>query len=350
MATIRLTERVAAPFAGSKVNREAGYIDDVLICGTSSLNGRDYPVSVFKRDFAKYEGKPVNCNHSREADVETRLGWFTHVRVGEDGRPRGRFNCLKAHPMYERVMEAAERNPALYGFSHVAMCRTRPGDGGREVVEAIDEVESIDLVRDPATGTTLEGKNVKISLKQFSEKFGPKLGAKRWAALEKLCEDYGAASDTTMVDSPPDDASEGDMMTSLMSALTPLIQEAFETGNSDKACSALKDFVKVHAKHTGQTTDTAQKPDDTATESKKRADVIAECEAAKLTDPPAKLVERLVRMTDKADRTDYIELTKKTLEGQGRETPQSGARPGSKPTTEATVPVDGKAFAESVRT
>jgi hypothetical protein len=147
----RITERTAAPFTDSCADREVGVIHNVLICGTASANGRDYPVSVFKRDYAKYEGRPVNCDHGREATVERRFGWFSNVRPGPDGKPRGTLNCLKSHPMYERVMEAAERNPALFGFSHVAMCRTKLGDHGREVVEAIESVESIDLVAEPAT-------------------------------------------------------------------------------------------------------------------------------------------------------------------------------------------------------
>lgn len=151
MSLQRLTERIAAPFAGCRVNRESGTISGVLICGTESANGRDYPAAVLRRDHALYEGRPVNCDHGRESTVDRRLGWFSGVAPGADGRPRGTLNLLKSHPMFERVMEAAERNPALYGFSHVAMCETRRSREGREVVEAIKSVESIDLVADPAT-------------------------------------------------------------------------------------------------------------------------------------------------------------------------------------------------------
>lgn len=148
--TQTLTERFAAPLAGSRVNREQGYIDHVLLCGTVSRNGRDYPVSVLKRDYARYEGAPVNCDHGGESTVDRRLGWISDVKPGADGRPRGRLHLLKSHPMAERVYEAAERRPSLFGMSHVAHCGTRR-IAGRETVEAINKVISIDLVADPAT-------------------------------------------------------------------------------------------------------------------------------------------------------------------------------------------------------
>lgn len=155
MSLKRLTERTSAPFTGCRVNREAGTITGVLICGTQSANGRDYPAEVLRRDHAMYEGRPVNCDHGREATVDRRLGWFSGVAPGDDGRPRGTLNLLKSHPVYERVMEAAEKNPALFGLSHVAMCETRRSREGREIVEAIKSVESIDLVADPATTKSL---------------------------------------------------------------------------------------------------------------------------------------------------------------------------------------------------
>jgi hypothetical protein len=154
VTTQTITVREDRPFAASKVNRQAGYIDGVLICGTTSRNGRDYPAAVLKRDYAKYEGAAVNCDHRAEATVERRVGWFTNVQPGTDGKPRGRLHLLKSHPMAERVYEAAERNPSLFGMSHVAVCGTTRVNG-RETVESINKVVSIDLVADPATTTGL---------------------------------------------------------------------------------------------------------------------------------------------------------------------------------------------------
>lgn len=173
MPTETFRERLAAPFtADVRVNRELGYIDNVLICGTTSRNGRDYPAEVLRRDHAKYEGVPVNADHKDAPGVADRVGWFSNVRPGSDGRPRGRLNVLKSHPMADRVFEAAERRPQLFGMSHVATCSTARRNG-RETVESINKVISIDLVADPATTTSL----YESTMKRFREEGGTMLPA-----------------------------------------------------------------------------------------------------------------------------------------------------------------------------
>ena len=354
-------------FAGGKVNREGGFIDDVLICGTSSANNRDYPTAVFRRDFAKYEGRPVNADHGREATVSRRLGWFSNVKVGEDGKPRGRLNLLKSHDLYESVMEAAERNPALYGMSHVAMCKTRRDiSTGREVVESIEEVESIDLVADPATTpgffeSRRKGKAVKISLKTFVERFGAKWGPKRWADATKLVEELGDMGDAPVMDEPPaDGGDEGDLKSGLMAALQPFLEEAFESGNSDKACSALRDFVKMHAKHTGNSADSGDKADepdgDEPTPESKQPnpwDVLRECTEAGYTPSPTEL-ETLSLQPDPAKRKAFLTEQKAKQANAKAEKPQSaprkpGADQGGKKVEEQTIPTDAKKFAASIR-
>lgn len=353
----RLTERISAPFSGSTVNREAGTIGNVLLCGFESANGRDYPAAVFKRDFAKYEGRPVNADHASAATVDRRLGWFSGVKVGEDQKPRGTLNLLKTHPLYERVMEAAERNPRLFGFSHVAYCKTRT-EHGREIVEAIDHIESIDLVADPATtGGFFEGKRVKISLNTFVAERGPKWGAKTWAAATKVVEDMGDMSDVPVMDDMPPEATDGgDLKAGLMAALMPLLDDAFESGNSDKAVAALKDFIKLHAKHTG-TAAADTTPTDTAAEEakKKTVDVLGilkECRAECGPDftPGEALLEALVAQPDAAKRKALLS-EHKSYGKAGKERVTSGGGRNTPParTEESKVPIDGKAFAEAHR-
>ncbi|HEY2910973.1 MAG TPA: hypothetical protein VGI99_12045 [Gemmataceae bacterium] len=185
----RITERTAAAFSGARIDREAGTITNVLICGTLSANGREYPAEVLRRDHGVYEGKPVNCDHSKESTVDRRFGWFSNVRPGEDGRPRGTLNALKSHPMFDRVFEAAERHPALFGFSHVAECRTSQNPAtGRERIEAITNVLSIDLVADPATTAGLFESRVSPDAAAFLESItaGPRtIGIQRPAKPAK---------------------------------------------------------------------------------------------------------------------------------------------------------------------
>ena len=370
MSVQRLTERVSAPFTGSRVNREAGTIDGVLICGFESANGNDYPEAVFRRDFAVYEGAMVNCDHGREATVDRRFGWFTGVKPGTDGKPRGTLNCLKSHPMFGRVMEAAERNPALYGFSHVAQCETARHNG-RNRVEAIKVCESIDLVAQPATTKGLfeskGGAVATISLKKFVERFGPKWGAKKWAAATKLCEDIGDTADAPVMDEPAADATEGDLKSALMAAITPMLDEAFESGDAAKVCAALKDFIKLHSKHTGKAEPKDGPPadDDAAEESKKRptlAGLLAEAKAAGIAKPTLEDAAAVEGIPTAAGRKVVFERFAATAKLTEAETPRSsGKQPGSGPApgqkktgpdgkaiTES-VPTDAKAFAASIR-
>lgn len=251
MATAkRITERVAAPLTGSKVDREKGVIDGVLLCGTTSENGRDYPPAVFRRDFAVYEGRVVNCDHAREATVDRRLGWFTDVKPdAADGRPRGRLNLLKSHPLYERVMEAAERNPALFGFSHVAYCDTTTV-GGREVVEAIRSVESIDLVAEPATTKGLfesKGGGVNTTtVKKLLEAIAARTSVDNILRLKRLAEMDGMAD--VAVPEPAADADPDDAIDSAFAGAMHAQVDAFIGGKLDLPglLAKLKELAKAH--------------------------------------------------------------------------------------------------------
>lgn len=343
--TKRLTERVAAPFVGCRVDREAGQIHGVLICGTASANGRDYPVSVFKRDFAKYEGRPVNCDHGREATVERRFGWFSHVKPGTDGRPRGTLNCLRSHPMYERVMEAAERNPALFGFSHVAICRTRPGLGGREVVEAIESVESIDLVAEPATTKGLfEG------------------------TMDATLSSAGSASSADSTN--PADGIKG----AFLQACMHLVEQGLDGEMEPKeVLGKLKEMFASHAKVNGSETEPDEDADtdtDTAADQdqdyqndgsesrrprgKALREAMAACDAAGFR--PDSIDLAIVAATAPAKRPATIERLKLAARGgrvmstgRSRIDPGLTARPGTTKTTEGMPPADGKAFAEWIQ-
>ncbi|MDY3558416.1 hypothetical protein R5W23_005509 [Gemmata sp. JC673] len=265
----RITEHVRAPFRGARPNRDAGTIDGVLICGTASANGRDYPVAVLRRDCARYEGRPVNCDHGRESTVERRLGWFTNVRPGPDGRPRGTLNLLRSHPMYERVMEAAERNPALYGFSHVALCDTRPGPDGREVVEAIRAVESIDLVAQPATTKGLfEGAPVPFTRARLVEWLAahPASTRRQLTAARRLAEIDGPdgtdGTDMPAADAPPppDAGAAAPLDAAFLAAATDELKACMAAKGDPKALgkclTKLKKMLRAHADITADDADT----------------------------------------------------------------------------------------------
>lgn len=212
--TKRLQERFALD--RDNVDRANGVIHGVLVCGTESANGRQYPWGAgLTCDPAVYEGRPVNCDHGKAATVDRRLGWLANVRVGSDGRPRADLHVLTSHPMAARVLEAAERNPSLFGLSHVAVARTRM-DRGTEIIEAIQSVESVDLVADPATTRSLyESTNAMPTFRKFLESVGTAKHAPRcrkWAASKIVREMDEMMGDmpADMPPPPPADASESE--------------------------------------------------------------------------------------------------------------------------------------------
>lgn len=353
----RLVERATAPFsAGVAVNREAGTIGNVLICGFDSANGRTYPAEVFRRDYRAYEGARVNCDHARDSTVDRRLGWFSDVRVGEDGKPRGTLHVLKSHPMADRVFEAAERNPSLYGFSHVAMCETKQ-HRGKEIVEAIKSVESIDLVADAATTRSLfEGINMPVKLSEYVAQFvrHPKATTEQIVKIKRLAEMEGMGDMAMPADTPaPTEETDpaAGISDAFKTACMHVIQQALD-GDLDpkEALSKIKSLLGSHADVNGSgdssAADDSSSSDDSTDpmpESKqKRADpwaVLSECQALEYAPTPAEL-ELLASQPDSAKRKIYVtEQKAKAANAKAEKSKSAGRTPGAAP--------GGKKVAES---
>src|SRR6185295_9697179 len=79
--------------------------------------------------------------------------------------------------------ERATKFPRSLGFSHVAVCKTKRVNG-REVIEAIQRVESVDLVARPATNAGI--KESTQQGKTMDEKEKAELLAKVTEATEKI--------------------------------------------------------------------------------------------------------------------------------------------------------------------
>lgn len=362
--TITAIER--APFASSKVNREGGYIDGVLICGVQSRNGRDYPTAVLSRDYAKYEGVVVNADHGDESTVARRLGWFSDVQPGQDGRPRGRLNVLKSHPLAEAVFEAAERNPGLFGMSHVAVCSTKRING-RETVESINRVLSIDLVADPATTKSLyesfKPMRSPMKFRAFAESVATKWPAHRPALVKFFREEM----DEMEMPEPPELEAEGpaDPVKAAFSQAMHALVDQFDAGGIDGPAlmAKLKALMKAADKmngadagYGGEPTEPVEVVEPMEMESLKKqlANVIkenAELRLAaligdtKLTDVQRKAVAAL---TDESDRKALVESFRSVAKGQQ---PKSGEQNAVKTKQQPTgsIPTEGKAFAESLK-
>lgn len=362
MAAKLITERFA--LETGKVDRTGPYpvVRDVLLCGPVSANKRRYKAEAFAGDRVKrYDGRHVFLNHGRPnqpREYQERIAVVVNPRHRADGMPIGDLAVNPKHPYAEAFLHDAEHHPKSCGMSHVAQCETkRAADGWEDVTEMVD-AESVDVVLGPATTKGLhedKGRAVdKISLKQFAEAVGPKLGPETWGALNKLCREMGDdMAAAPVMDPPAEDAGPEDLKSGLMAALQPFLADAFDTGNSEKACAALRDFVKVHAKHTGGKTadtdgdgdtagDTDGDGDGDAKESKAPtlAAVVAECKAAGLESPPVEFVADLMAVPGKDTRASLVKRFREAKANAAAEKPRSGSRPpgaaeaGAKPVAE----------------
>jgi hypothetical protein len=155
--TARIVEGLAS---GSKVDRTAGVIRGVKLIGFESRNNRIYPPKVLKEAVHLYEGAKVNIDHpergpGQERKYSDRFGAIKNVRFVEGQGLYGDFHFNPHHPMTEQVLWDAENNPEALGFSHNATLRLGKPQGGKEVIESIVQIRSMDLVADPATTTSL---------------------------------------------------------------------------------------------------------------------------------------------------------------------------------------------------
>lgn len=138
-----------------KVDRDAGVIRGVKILGRESKNGRVYSPAAMDQAAKAYEGLGVNVNHPDKKDhgvdrpVQDGYGWLESVEVKSDG-VFGDLHYLKSHAQADVIAEAAERNPRRFGLSHNAEGRMVRKDG-KNVVESIERMHSVDIVQSPAT-------------------------------------------------------------------------------------------------------------------------------------------------------------------------------------------------------
>lgn len=150
---MKLQEKVA--WSNPKIDKESGIVHGVKVLGFVSSNGRRYKREALERALPLYENVGVNIDHedANKRRVKDGFGRLSNVRLAEDG-VYGDVSYLKAHDFASTFVEAAERMPELLGMSHVADGKLSR-DNGEELVEDIVTVESVDIVRRPATTKSL---------------------------------------------------------------------------------------------------------------------------------------------------------------------------------------------------
>lgn len=221
-----------ASASGPRVDREKGIIYGVKALGWKSQNGRTYdPAGV---DPALYEGRGVCADHVRPGESRSTrdtIGWLEGCR--KDASPGGgiyaeRLRLLNPEGEYERrLMSAAADAPHLFGLSHTAKGREKAGSHGSRI-EAVEHVDTVDVVRDPATVAGLyESRNhpVKKKLSELIESL--KKRPRYVKALREMAE-AGVMSPDAPMDAPPDEApadDSGDHEQALMDAAKAVLDD-----------------------------------------------------------------------------------------------------------------------------
>lgn len=161
----RLLETAYSPNA--KIDKAAGIVRGVRVLGRESRNGRTYSDKAMNDAARLYEGAPVNIDHDRKEPHRERglLEGFGELRntANKGEFVEGDLHYPKSHPATPLFEEMAERFPNKVGLSHNADGKSRR-EKGKEIVESIDRVISVDVVRSPATNKGLwesEGRTVK---------------------------------------------------------------------------------------------------------------------------------------------------------------------------------------------
>ena len=164
-STTTLRERTASP--SIRVDTESAVIFGVKVIGSNSANGRFYPPATLRAAMQMYEGCAVGLDHGERGTADarpvgSRVGWLEHVREGAGGLVAD-LHLLKSHQLTPMLLEAASRRPELFGLSHDAEGRIVRRDG-KNVVEEITRVRSVDVVTSPATTQSMfESENTMIA-------------------------------------------------------------------------------------------------------------------------------------------------------------------------------------------
>lgn len=290
-------------FEPLKVDREKCVIYRCKILGWESANGRRYVPEGVRKSVHLYEGCKVYCDHDQSGAArksDDALGVFRNV-TWEPGGVYADLHYLSAHPMAQRVVEDAERGLGIYGFSHDAS-----GDGSRdadgtEIITAITEVRSVDLVTNPATVSNLrEGRMIKTTLRKLVE--GSKLPAKAKKAL--LREMNGDDEVKEMADEPMDaPAGDADGRKMLGSAVAALVQSS-DTADHELAQKIMK-LLKPEAPATEQDGD--DKKDADPKQEKKEGDDDKpddKKESRRPSTDPAKILREEIEIRDLIEDAD----------------------------------------------
>lgn len=168
---MKLTETTYS--AELRVDEENAVILGVKVLGADSANNRTYEAAAMEQAARLYEGSEVNIDHPDRGTPDLDRTLAEGFGVLENVKQRGDavyadLKYLKTHPLAEMVIERANRMPGNFGLSHNAEGTVRMEDG-RQIVESIETVRSVDLVRNPATNKSLFESETPVKKKTLLE-------------------------------------------------------------------------------------------------------------------------------------------------------------------------------------
>lgn len=360
---INLLETVYSPAA--KIDKDAGVVREVKVLGRESSNGREYSEQAMSDAAKLYEGAEVNIDHDRKEPHRERgllegFGVLRNVSRRADG-VYADLHYLKSHPAANVFLERADRFPEKIGLSHNADGKANRR-GGKTIVESISRVNSVDVVRNPATNKGLfESKDRTMSktIREILESVFPK--------TFKGCGLMEEASLAAMPVEAPEGSSSDDQ---IWMAFKQAIMAAVDDEKLDIKATLKKigDILKSYDKLTGAETPKEAPKEEPKMESKdpvvakllesmermekREADRAKRDEAKGIMDEfglpaDAALLESLVKLPDVASMKALCEREKSLRPTIRKTKPLIESRGQSE--TPAAYPKDIKEFAAALR-
>lgn len=356
-----------------KIDREKKVIYGVKVLGRFSRNshgmnqatgGTEYSLACMRDALPLYEGCEVLskvANHNGPDGAESVIGALRNARIEGDAI-RADLHYYDSHPMSARVLEDVERQIGAIGLSHNAADDPRKArfDSGsrRLVIEKLVKVNSVDLVRRPASNRNLwesQDAPMNTTLRKLLEDL--KLTPARDGWRKRLLEDDAMAGP---LDAPAEVADGADGVASgIKSACMAIIDD--DSLDAAGKIAKLKTLLTAHEKLSAAAEPEAVKEDESEKKEPKDADkdksesekaLAAEnaklkhglavrklCEELKIT-PDAVLLESAEALPD-------IKAVRKLLE---REKARGAGPRSSPPPAPAKKPADtNRPFADRIR-
>lgn len=156
MAKTKFVESIL--LGNQKIDREANIIHDVKVLGSISANGRIYTAEAMHNSLSLYAGAKVFIDHVPDPRANRSYrdsfgNLINPVVKKESDGSSSIFADLRYNPGHvcaEQLLHDAESNSGNVGLSHAVLGKHSLKDG-KQYVEKIDHVYSVDIVSNPAT-------------------------------------------------------------------------------------------------------------------------------------------------------------------------------------------------------